>query len=210
MAKTARPLEWMGYQTIQPLSQDLRSLSAAELEMLAGVTVVAMLQVAHAREEEAEAKAKTLLSEAIAESDRVRSEADKHASATTSAAQKTATTLIRSANEEAENALKKAERHSAEIVADANKQASEILSRAKAESVRIQTEWEKNVRTSSDQMRNALARFSTDVQVQLQMVRQIGLKSAAIESELITARDAISELGATMFSGAEKQSPAND
>jgi F0F1-type ATP synthase membrane subunit b/b' len=210
MAKPSRPLEWLGYQSNPAQTPvDLRSMSITELEAIAGNTVVAMLKAAHAREAEAESKAQQMMAEAMAEADRVRTEAETYAAATTGAAQKSATTLVQSANESAEATLKNAERQSADIVADANKQADDIVTRAHAESTRIRSEWEKNVKTSTAQMQAALTRFSGGVQSQLQLARQISLKSNAIESELVTARDAIAELSSTLL-GESGMQPSQD
>lgn len=206
MAKLNRPLEWMGYQENEPVAPDLSTLSAAELEALAGTTAVTILNAAHAREAEAERRSQEMLQSAITESDRLRSDAEASASATLKAAQKSATSLIESANINAEKSLKSVERQATQILADANKQADELLKRANAEASQMRITVERGLKDASHQMTSAIAKFTDGVDGQLQLLRQVTLKASRIESELLTARDAVAELGAALFSSDSQDS----
>lgn len=208
MAKS-RPLEWLGYQNAPAGTSDLRSLSPEELEELAGATATAIIKAAHQREREAEKRASEVLSAAMTEADRLRREAESTANKTMAEAQRNASSLIESANASSEKTLKNSERQSAKIINEATKQSEDIISNARREAVRIHHEMEQNMKSAKDQMNTALAKFNASIQVQLQAVRQVAMKSEHIESELSAAREAITKLASMLF-GNDKAAQKKD
>lgn len=194
MAKASRPLEWLGYQSSGEQTSDIRSLSMAELEELAGSTAVTIIKAAHQREREAESRSQELLNTSMMEADRVRREAEETASTTLSSAQKSATSLIESANASAEATLKNAERQSAKLIAEAKKEAEELLAKANAEILRTRADLDKTVKNTTAQLNAAVTKVNTGLQAQLQQLRAVALKTNEIETELTAAREATSAL----------------